>query len=93
MTKAVKSPPASPARANHETFTKLQYTCTETGEPSVYEVRADAATLKDLWSRTLPVTCAQCRQIHQVPFRQAYVQAVIAGAAPVWLEGLDSAGG
>ena len=72
----------------HEILTRLEYLCTETGEPSKYEVPGDAAALKDLWPRTLALTCAQCGQIHRLPFREAYIKAIISDAAPVWLERL-----
>ena len=72
----------------HEILTRLEYLCTETGEPSKYDVPGDVATLKDLWPRTLALTCAQCGQIHRLPFRTAYIQAILSNAAPVWVESL-----
>ena len=80
--------PAAVANAEQEILIKLEFICTDTGQTSKYEVPADVDALKDLWSRTLSVTCPQCRRIHPVPFRAAYIRAAIDAAAPSWLEEL-----
>ena len=50
--------PAAVANAEQEILIKLEFICTDTGETSKYEVPADVDALKDLWSRTLPVSSA-----------------------------------
>jgi hypothetical protein len=58
-------------------FATLRFQCSETGKPIDYEVPGDAATLKDLWSRSLLRHCRHCGQVHRFSFRTAYVAGIL----------------
>jgi hypothetical protein len=65
-----------------ELFANLRFQCTATGKLVDYEVPGDAATLSDLWSRTLLRSCRHCGQVHKFSFRSAYVAGMLANITP-----------
>jgi hypothetical protein len=52
-------------------------------------VPSDARTVKDLWSRTLKLSCPHCREVHDIPFRTAFIRGSLA-AGPEALLGATS---
>lgn len=62
-----------------ELVTTLRFDCEETGKSFDYGVPGDAATLKDLWSRELMLSCPHCRQVHRLAFRPAYIRTILDG--------------
>jgi hypothetical protein len=70
-------PHTQPAHRASELLTTVHFACQASGKNFDYEVRNDARTLKDLWSRQLMLTCPHCREIHAFLLRSAYVQTMI----------------
>lgn len=70
-------PKAKRAEREPDMLTTLHFACPVTGKNFDHDVPGNAATLKDLWSRQLMLRCPHCPEVHDFPFRAAYVRAVL----------------
>jgi hypothetical protein len=58
-------------------MTALIFTCPKTKRDVPTGVRTDVEGLRQSWSRTLRLTCPHCGQEHEIPVREAYLNAAL----------------
>lgn len=68
---------AERAERDADMLTTLHFTCPVSGKSFEHDVPGNATALKDLWSRQLRLSCPHCPEVHDFPFRAAYVRAVL----------------
>lgn len=56
----------------------LRFVCPSTQQELRYKLQADARTLVKRWPKMMKCRCPYCKALHNFPFRQGYVDGMIA---------------
>ena len=73
-------------------MTALLFSCPKTKRDVPTGVRTDVESLRQAWSRTLRLACPHCGQEHEIPVREAYLNAALDDAIDRIGRNLERAG-
>src|SRR5258708_1786479 len=73
----IKTPP-------RESFTTLRFACETTGDLITYEVPNDVRTVRDLWSRSIRLSCRHCGDVHSLAFRTGFIRGALELGSDNW---------